>query len=112
MNFVVDDLTDLRQVEGNFDFLVDYGSMDEMVGRARSHYVDTLLKLSGKGTLCLFAFTKWPDRWWVRLNPYAMRPGELERRFGPYFDLEPMVGSADWVAYLMRRRGERASPAT
>ena len=104
VDLVVDDLTDLRQVEGTFDFLVDYGSMEELVGGARDRYVSSLLELTRAGSLFLFVHHEWASRWWVRLNPFAVRPGEVERRFGPHFDLEPMVGSADWVAYLMKRR--------
>lgn len=29
VNFIVDDLTDLQEVKGNFDLLVDYGTLDD-----------------------------------------------------------------------------------
>lgn len=100
----MDDLTDLRQVEGTFDFLVDYGSMEKLVGRARDRYVSSLLKLTKEGSLFLFVYHEWASRWWVKLNPFAVRPGEVERRFGPHFHIEPIVGEIGSAAYLMRRR--------
>jgi 2-polyprenyl-3-methyl-5-hydroxy-6-metoxy-1,4-benzoquinol methylase len=104
VDFVVDDLTDLRQVEGTFDFLVDYGSMEELVGRARDRYVNSLLKLTKEGSLFLFVHHQWASSWWVRLNPFAVRPGEVERRFGSHFHIEAIVGEAGSAAYLMKRR--------
>ena len=33
VNFMVDDLTELKNVEGVFDFLVDYGTLDDLKKR-------------------------------------------------------------------------------
>ena len=104
VDFVVDDLTDLRQVEGTFDFLVDYGSLEELIGRARDRYVNSLLKLTKEGSLFLFVHHQWASPWWVRLNPFAVRPGEVERRFGSHFHIQAIVGEKGSAAYLMKRR--------
>jgi len=103
VHFVVDDLTELRRIASPFDFLVDYGSIEELVGDARDRYVSSLLKLTKEGSLFLFVYHEWPSRWWTRLNPFAVRPGEVERRFGSHFHIEPIVGETGSAAYLMRR---------
>ncbi len=104
VHFVVDDLTALRQTDGPFDFLVDYGSMEELVGGVRDRYVSSLLKLTELDSLLLFVHHVWANRLWAGLNPFAVKPGEVERRFAPYFDIEPIAAETGSAAYLMRRR--------
>lgn len=33
VDFIVDDLTNLQKVNGTFDFLVDYGTLDDMISK-------------------------------------------------------------------------------
>jgi 2-polyprenyl-3-methyl-5-hydroxy-6-metoxy-1,4-benzoquinol methylase len=39
VNFVIDDLTQLARVEGQFDLLVDYGTFDDLSTKDRGAYV-------------------------------------------------------------------------
>ena len=64
----------------------------------------SLLELTEQGSLLLFAHHEWEDGMGARLNPFAVRPGEVERRFAPHFDIEPIVADAVSVTYLTRRR--------
>ena len=69
--------------------------------------------LSGSQYL-LWGF-EYPLRWWERFLPFYDIPfeaGEIEARFGPYFEIERIAESLDWsrfppgcAAYLMTRNG-------
>lgn len=57
VNFLLDDLTDLRHVTGTFDLLVDYGTLDDMPASDRELYIRNMLPLSHLGSLfLLFCF--------------------------------------------------------
>jgi hypothetical protein len=38
------------------------------------------------------------------LNPFEVKPGEVERGFAPHFDIEPIAAQTGPAAHLMRRR--------
>lgn len=121
VDFFVDDLTDLRHVSGTFDLLVDYGTLDDLVPRDRDRYVDTVLPLTHLGSQFLLYAFEWPFRWWERLlfrlasglfGAMALEPGEVEQRFGEYFEIERIAGQLDYsqwppgyAVYLMARNG-------
>jgi len=118
INFVQDDLTNLRHVSGTFDLLVDYGTLDDLNNKDRDRYMQNVLPLTRPGSQFVLYCFEWQPRWWERLIGLAERelllPGEVERRFGEYFDIEKVSGWVDyskWPAgmsvYLMTRR---ASP--
>jgi hypothetical protein len=77
------DLTggDLRSRLGEFDLLVDYGTLDGLSADKRDRYLSTVLPLARPGAEFLLWCFEWPvrrrDRW---LRIPAMRPGEVERR--------------------------------
>ena len=50
LNFVVDDLTDLRHVSGTFDFLLDYGVLDDLRLYQREPYLHNMLPLTHLGS--------------------------------------------------------------
>lgn len=116
VTFVVDDLTHLRHVTGQFDLLVDYGAFDDLPPAARNRYVANVLPLTHPGSQFLLWCFEWPLRWWERVLlrlslALALEPGEAERRFGEYFTLERIAGNVDFsqwppgfAAYLMTRR--------
>jgi cyclopropane fatty-acyl-phospholipid synthase-like methyltransferase len=117
VDFVEDDLTDLRHVEGPFDFLVDYGTLDDLRPRDRDRYVRNVLALAHEGSRFLLWCFEWPPRWWEKLvlglgffGAMAMEPGEVEARLGEYFEIERLSGETDssswppgYAAYLMTR---------
>ena len=46
VNFLVDDLTNLCHVSGTFDFLLDYGVLDDLRPRQRESYLRNMLSLT------------------------------------------------------------------
>ncbi len=115
VNFVEDDLTDLRHVSGPFDLLVDYGTLDDLAPKDRELYMQNVLPLTHAGSRFLLYCFEWQPRWWER--PFFFRmacePGEIGRRFGPHFEIERFDGGTTgswlmpgWAVYLMTRKGE------
>jgi SAM-dependent methyltransferase len=110
--FVMDDLTDLRRVRGTFDLLVDYGALDDLRPWDRDRYVRNVLPLARPGSRYLLWCFEWPTRWWERaLFAMALEPGEVEHRFGKYFEIDHIAEKAKrlgWprriAVYLMTRK--------
>lgn len=118
VRFVVDDLTRLRHVSGTFDFVLDYGVLDDLRPRQREPYLRSLLTLTRPGSRYLLWGFEYPKRWWERCIPFyfPFYPGEVEGRFGRYFEIERIAGKLDYskwppghAAYLMTRKGEEIS---
>ena len=116
VQFVVDDLTNLQKVEGTFDFLVDYGTLDDLQPKDRDLYLHNVLRLTNPGSCFLLWCFEWSLRWWERF-PFslALEPGEVERRFGEYFRVERIAGKTNlsgWPrgfgVYLMRRKPRKS----
>jgi SAM-dependent methyltransferase len=115
VTFIEDDLTNLRQVNDTFDLLVDYGTLDDLSPAQRDLYVKNVLPLTHQGSLFLLYCFEWELRWWERLlaviGSTAMEPGEAERRFGDYFEIERVAGGSTGsnfmpatATYLMARK--------
>jgi SAM-dependent methyltransferase len=117
VEFVVDDLTHLRNVSGQFDLLVDYGTLDDLGIRQRGEYVREVVPLARSGARFLLWCFEWKlrrhERLLTSLLPFgklALNPGEARDRFGEYFQIDRLAGEADlpswprsWAAYLMTR---------
>jgi SAM-dependent methyltransferase len=120
VNFVVDDLTHLAWVTGPFDFLLDYGVLDDLGLAQREPYLKNILALTRPGSLYLLWGFEYPLRWWERFLPFYDLPfaaGEISDRFGPHFSIEKIAGELNWStwppgwsAYLMCRLGSEISP--
>jgi SAM-dependent methyltransferase len=116
VNFMVDDLTNLHHVSGRFDFLLDYGVLDDLRLQQREPYLRNMLPLTRPGSLYLLWGFEYPMRWWEKFVPFydiPFYPGEVEERFGRYFEIERIAGKLDYAkwppgyaAYLMTRKGE------
>ncbi len=113
VNFIHDDLTNLRRVNGIFDLLVDYGTLDDLKPKQRELYLRNILPLTRPGSLFLLYCFEWTPRWWERPFFYSLacEPGEIEKRFGPFFDIQVYTRSVDYsqfpagqAVYLMTRR--------
>jgi len=114
VNFIVDDLTNLRHVAGTFDFLLDYGVLDDLRHSQRELYLRNILPLTHSGSQYLLWGFEYPMRWWEKFVPFfdvPFSPGEVEHRFGPYFEIEKIAGKLDYskwppgyAAYLMTRK--------
>ena len=95
VNFIVDDLTNLRHVKGTFDFLIDYGTFDDLNPTDRILYIKNILPLTHEGTEFLFFCFEWPLRWWERLmrrvpmfGAMSLEPGEVFQRFSNFFEIK------------------------
>lgn len=114
VNFIVDDLTNLRHVSGTFDLLLDYGTLDDLRLHQRESYLRNMLTLTHPGSQYLLWGFEYPVRWWEKIVPFFDVPfstGEIEQRFGPYFEIEKIAGKVDYskwppgyAAYLMTRK--------
>ncbi|MEW6034860.1 MAG: class I SAM-dependent methyltransferase [Chloroflexota bacterium] len=115
INFSVDDLTNLRHVSGTFDFLLDYGTLDDLRPHQRETYLRNMLPLAHSGSHYLLWGFEYPLRWWEKLVPFydvPFYPGEIEHRFDQYFEIEKIGGKIDYskwppgyAVYLMTRKG-------
>jgi SAM-dependent methyltransferase len=112
-NIIVDDLTNLQHINGAFDLLVDYGTLDDLSPPHRDLYMQNILPLTHPGSMFLLVCGEWSSRWWERLflDGAALAPGEVEGRFGDYFEIEVIskieTGSTFmpmWATYLMTRK--------
>lgn len=118
VEFLIDDLTNLRKVNGTFDFLLDSGTLDDLSPRDRTLYASNVLSLTHHDSKFLLWCFEWRTRWWehalTRFLPFgalALDPGEAENRFGEYFQIERIAGEAKlrgwprgFAAYLMTRK--------
>lgn len=118
--FIVDDLTNLKNVTGVFDLLVDYGTLDDLKPQQRDRYMANVLPLTHPGSKFLLFCFEWDSRWWERmmekvpfLGAMQLEIGEAERRFSPYFEIEVLsrsINYQEWPAgsavYWMTRKGE------
>ncbi|MFQ5616218.1 MAG: class I SAM-dependent methyltransferase, partial [Anaerolineales bacterium] len=118
VDFIQDDLTNLHHVDGKFDLLVDYGTMDDLMPKKRELYLQNVLPLTRPGSQFVFYCFEWPPRWWERpfFASMAFDPGEAQLRFSPHFEIEKIAGEvsnkgfpAGFAVYLMERLEHRDS---
>jgi len=96
--FVQGDLTadSIDKLEGAFDFLIDFGTLDDLRGHQRRAMVDTIDRLSRPGSV----FLEWcfygpvEDLPFFSLNGPSrlaptLIPGEVEELFGGLWEIEP-----------------------
>lgn len=117
VNWIEDDLTNLRHVDGAFDFLVDWGVYDDLSLAGRRAYLRNVLTLTHSQSRFLIYVHQWPPRWWEGpLSLFGMRPmapGEVQADFSQHFEIETLAERrfAGFIGgeavYLMRRRSRR-----
>lgn len=112
--FVVGDLTspDITGIEGPFDFLIDFGTLDDLRGDARRAMAATITRLSRPGSLfleyCFFGITEELPRFSFsgtsRMSHVA--PGELDELFGEDWAIEEFAHHEKWriAVFLLTRR--------
>jgi SAM-dependent methyltransferase len=111
ITFVEGDLTNPRipAVEGPFDLLLDYGTLDDLRGRKRSAMARNIVRLSRPGSVFLLWCFYDEVPWWKRRGARypGLSPGEESRLFGAAFNIErlvnPLPGSG-FACFLMTRR--------
>lgn len=99
VNFIQDDLTNLRRVDGIFDLVVDYGALNDLTQDERDSYMNNLLPLTHPGTdYLLMCFEK------------KLTRHEVESRFGENFNIEILGKKSEDILprsiifYLMSRK--------
>jgi cyclopropane fatty-acyl-phospholipid synthase-like methyltransferase len=99
--FIVDDLTNLRNVSGTFDLVTDFGTLNDMNQEARDLYMQNVLPLTFPGSRYLmFCFEK------------MLPSDDVNRRFSEYFVIEILSDNpgnrfmGTLVLYLMERNME------
>ncbi len=96
--FIVDDLTNLANVTGTFDLIVDYGAMNDLNPGQRDAYMDQVLPLGADGSqLFLMCFDS------------RLSHEEITERFGEYYEIEKLSSKDEtgtrrrFSFYLMHR---------
>ena len=110
--FVQADLTlpTLPGVEGTFDLVVDYGTLDDLRGASREALAAHMVNLTRPGgLLLLWCFYGSPDELPAfsfngasRMSSLA--PGEVETLFGEAFEIEEYASGHRFACFLMTRR--------
>lgn len=115
--FIVDDFTSPTMIPSGFDLLVDHGTFDDLRPGDRDRYISTATRIAAeRATLYLWCFEWAPVRWesWltraIPIGGVSVEPGEVERRFSPWWTVEPIACSTferRWprrsATYLMTR---------
>lgn len=112
--FAIGDLTadSIDGVEGPFDVIIDFGTLDDLRGEQRRAMARTITRLARPGTLfleyCFFGRTEDLPRisfkGTSRMSHIA--PGELEDLFGSGWDVAPFADYPDWkiAVFVLTRR--------
>lgn len=113
-NFVVADLTatSISGIDGTFDFLIDFGTLDDLRGERRVAMADTITRLASPGAkfleYCFYGATEELPaisfRGTSKLSHIA--PGELDDLFGSHWDIASFSEDLDWktAAFLLTRK--------
>jgi SAM-dependent methyltransferase len=112
--FVVGDLTadSIDGVEGPFDLLIDFGTLDDLRGEKRRAMASTITRLSRPGSLfleyCFYGraedLPRISFRGTSRMSHIA--PGELEELFGADWEVAPFNEYPEWkiAVFVLTRR--------
>ena len=113
-HFIVGDLTEesIPGIEGPFDFLTDFGTLDDLRGEARLAMADTITRLGRPGAkfleYCFYGETEelplFSFKGTSKLSHIA--PGELDELFGEHWDIDQFADYPDWkiASFLLTRR--------
>ncbi len=100
-------------VAGPFDFLVDFGTLDDLKGAARRRMASTIDRLSAPGSVLLewCFYARAADLPWFSLSGPsrligAIAPGELDEMFGTRWDIEMLASDPEHhnACFLLGRR--------
>ena len=94
--------------------MVDFGTLDDLTPMDRDLYVQNVLPLTCPGSQFFLWCFEWPARWWEKYFPtMQLEPGEVDYRFGKWFEIERLAGTIDLdlskfqpgtATYLMTRK--------
>lgn len=99
VEFVVDDLTDLKHGYGTFDVVTDFGALNDLRRSLRGAYLNNLLPLTHDDTVYFMFCFRW------RLAPARVHALFDDDFTVAVFEREPDSGLPDSLdCYLMHRR--------
>jgi SAM-dependent methyltransferase len=113
-NFVIGDLTAdaIDGIEGPFDLIIDFGTLDDLRGDARRAMAATITRLSRPGSkfleYCFYGVTEELPR--ISFSGTSkmshIAPGELEELFGDDWEVAPFAEYPRWrtAVFLLTRR--------
>jgi SAM-dependent methyltransferase len=113
-SFVQGDLTadHIEGVEGGFDFIIDFGTLDDLKGGGRALMARTVTRLARPGTVfleyCFYGETA--ELPWISFKGTSkmahIAPGELDELFGDHWEIEPFASYDDWrtAVFILTRR--------
>lgn len=118
LRFVVGDLSaqSVKGAEGPFDFLVDYGTLDDLQEPHRTRMAELITRIAAPGArflmYCFYGRSgDLPRPLRGRLSA-SIEPGEVEEKFGADWDIERIEGPNDEpktaVFLLTRKSGGRS----
>ena len=111
--FIHGDLTadGIEGVDGPFDLILDFGTLDDLKGGSRRAMASTVTRLSRPGTLflefCFYGETA--ELPWISFKGTSkmshIAPGELDELFGDDWEVEPFSSSEEWrvATFLLTR---------
>jgi SAM-dependent methyltransferase len=118
VTFITGDLSaeSIRGAEGPFDFLLDWGTLDDLQGQRRERMASLMTRLAASGARCfLYCFYAPRDQLprmsfsgASRVAP-GIEPGEMERLFGADWDIEHLtefVTDEQEAIFLMTRHAD------
>ena len=112
-HLVVGDLTadEIGGLEGSYDFLMDFGTLDDLRGEAREKMAATVTRLSRPGSrfleYCFYGARQ--DLPWFSFRGTSrfshIAPGELEELFGANWDVKKLSEDIEWrvATFLLTR---------
>jgi SAM-dependent methyltransferase len=106
--FLAEDATDLKEVNGTFDLVLDYGCLGCIFGTSlRERYVETLLRLTRSGSTYVLAnFAKTPDSR-ISFVPNALEDGEVDQLLADHFNVEEFDGEYETGPFGLRAEFRR-----
>lgn len=122
--FIVGNVTNLTEIEGPFDLVLDNGCLHSLLKNSRYAYVKTVLRLTQPGSRYLLrCFLRDPTQPFSLFQPIQLslaaffdlfglsglvEAGEVEHRFGQEFKIDclksPSPGLSIDAVYLMKRK--------
>lgn len=77
VQFIVDDLTNIKLVSGTYDLVMDFGALNDLSQNSRDLYMQNVIPLFDQnGSYVMFCFD------------WMLPPDEVKRRFGELFTIE------------------------
>jgi SAM-dependent methyltransferase len=114
VDFRVEDVTSLASIEGEFDLVLDCGSLSDLGYERRSQAYDALDRFLGPSTRFFIWCFEWPpvfyERWFFPNGGMSFSRAEVRERFADRFEIDKLDGRVGgpfrgFGCYLLTPRG-------